>query len=84
MWTNGGALFAKVILRCQSPSTVVRKNPIVRKGTGTLHTLATQRGLTMSDFSATAHNPFDETRPYLLSLYMALVGYSVGRAASNQ
>ena len=31
----------------------------------------------MSDFSATAHNPFDETRPYLLSLYMTLVGYSV-------
>ena len=31
----------------------------------------------MSDISATAHNPFDETRPYLLSLYMTLVGYSV-------
>ena len=31
----------------------------------------------MSDFSATVHNPFDETRPYLLSLYMTLVGYSV-------
>ena len=31
----------------------------------------------MSDISATAHNPFDEARPYLLSLYMTLVGYSV-------
>ena len=38
----------------------------------------------MSDFSTASHNPFDETRPYLLSLYMTLVGYSGGRAARDQ